>query len=94
MRADADRARYYRLRADKLEWENAEIQENLIATKQIKSDLRRFCAAISAKIRSSSLEPNLQAELCEEVRDLPHRLSLNDRKRKGNAKARSTRRGR
>src|SRR5258705_185940 len=83
-RADADRARYYRLRAEKLERENAEFQKDLIPTKQIESDLEAFAAAISAKIGSSSLEPNLQAELFDDLADLPHRLSVNGIKWKSN----------
>jgi len=91
MRVDPDRARYYKARADRIERQNAELDGNLIATKQIRSGLRRLCLAIAAKIRKSCLEPDLEGELFAELRDLPERLSLNSEK--GKAKTRSTRRG-
>jgi hypothetical protein len=90
---DKDRRRYYKARADRVEMENAERRKNLIPAKETQLHLRALAAAISGKIRASSLEPTLQAKLFDELADLPHRLSLNGRNGKSNVKARSTRRG-
>jgi hypothetical protein len=76
-KSDPDRCRYYRLRADKLEHQNAKILENLIPAKEIQSCLQAFAAAIEGKIRASSLDQTLQAELFDELADLPHRLAVN-----------------
>jgi hypothetical protein len=39
--------------------------------------LQAFAAAIEGKIRASSLDQTLQAELFDELADLPHRLAVN-----------------
>jgi hypothetical protein len=93
-KTDPERCRYYRLRADRIEQENAERRENLISTKQIQSDLRAFAAAIQRKIVASALERNLKLEICDDLADLPHQLSVDGRNGNSNAKTRSTRRGR
>lgn len=91
---DRARVRYYRARADRIEQENADFQKNLIATKQIESDLQAFCAAIETKIRLSELGPELQKELFEDLADFPRKVSVNGSNGKLKAKRRSTRRER
>ena len=88
-KSDPDRSRYYRLRSEKLERENAEFRESLIPARDVERSLQAFVAAIEEKIRHSELEPDLQRELSEDLSDFLRRVSVNG-DGKINAKRRST----
>jgi hypothetical protein len=93
-RADPNRARYYRLRSEKLERELSEAKQNLIPAKKINADLRRICGIIQEKIQRSELESGLRKELNEDISDFLNKVSLNGKNGKSqNCKARLSRRG-
>jgi hypothetical protein len=66
-KTDPDRCRYYRLRADKIEMENALARQDYVEAKQVKTDLTNFCGAILARIEASDLSPATKTELLMRV---------------------------
>jgi hypothetical protein len=91
---DKDRCRYYRLRVDRLEQQNAETRAQYVKAGAIRKGLTDFCGALQARIDRSALDPVIKTELREDMVDWLSRLSLpgtngqrHKRRRNGKSKA-------
>jgi hypothetical protein len=68
-KSNPERSRYYRLRADRLEQQNAEARAQYVQAGTIGKDLAAFCNALQARIDRSALATATKSELAEDISD-------------------------